>query len=858
MKLLKKISLSVLLVFLVSCIFFKLTERPELLAAEKLEMKDVEETVKVMGFEEELALNPIADLGTETDHSQDEIIKTPRDLFNLSLAPWTNQQGEPIVEIFDENTLIDSKYVFSTRAFPDSSYVLDGVERPINNHPTYVPGSQFNPKSIVYLPSDGSILYRKIGLYQGRYVDSKLSARMGENSRKRDLYFSINREHFMSVKNVVVEHNVRTTLRVKQEYFDHETGEPLNGIAGFLTVGPMNQRQNGGVNKNTVTTIIVPPNKQIGAQTFSGTTMLYESTDNNNLNPDFYEVYGSPKVSPVPINDALSNALMVLFETKESNSVEYMSSVTGSSYNQLTLEDNRFFGRFAFPDLVKLGKETTTKEGTVDYQLIQNFPPSEEAFKFTDFVIEDQLKPYLDQKTLKVEIKNNLGKDFSKYFKVVTDEQNKLTITFDETKNAFDLGSQMLLFNLSIEPLKEYQTLAPHLKKEDDTYYLFVPNQGKSFVNQKMAEKFQQETTTEEVVSKLAVTLNKVVTHHVDEEGANLIDPTEELYFPTETYTTASRATELPGYVLDQEPANSTGIAKAEVTDVYYSYKRQKKVKLITKYLDQEGEEIIPDVIEEKTYGEKYQTVEADLSLQKYVFDRMEGQASGTVSGEEDIVVKYYYRFGKLNVKTRHVFIKEDSSYGDVFPDNQTVDQLKGFDEEYTTNSRESEAKALNYKLVETLGEASGKTGFSEEDLVITYVYQKANFELIVPELIDFGSQKLITWGSKELLPLENIKVSILDDLDRNWQLSLRIKSAFIGGQTSAKLAGSFSFKKISGGIVPISDTSILVNEREAPAVTTDLEWKRAEQQGLVLKQLPGNTLEKFSGKFEWSLVDGL
>lgn len=843
---------------IVSCIYFKLTESSELLAAETLRIKDVEETVNFTDFKEELALDTIPELVTETNPSQDEIIKTPRDLFNLSLAPWTNEQGEPIVEILDENTLIDSKYVFATYAFPDSTYVVKSVELPINNEPTYTNTQQFNPKAHVSVESGGSVLYRKVGIYQGRFVDSKVTAWMGENSKETGLYFSINREVFMAIKNRVVEHNIRTTLSVKQEFFDHETGEPLNGIAGYATIGPVNELQNGGGHKDNATKIIVPPTKKIGKQNYVGTTVSCQSLDEQNFNPDYYEVYGSPRMAQGPVNLALSNALMVLFDTKESNGLEYMSSVAKNAYNHIYLRNDRFFGRFAFPDLVKLGKETAAKEGTVDYQLIQNFPPSEEAFKFTDFVIEDQLQRYLNRETIKVVIQNNLGTDFSKYFKVSIDESNKLTIRFDETKNSFDLGNQILMFNLSIEPYQNYQLVKPNIVEEGEMYYLLVPNQGKSFVNQKMAEKFQQETTTEEVVSKLAITLNKVVTHHVDEEGANLIDPTEELYFPTETYTTASRATELPGYVLDQEPANSTGTAKAEVTDVYYSYKRQKKVKLITKYLDQEGEEIIPDVIEEKTYGEKYQTVEADLSLQKYVFDRMEGQASGTVSGEEDIVVKYYYRFGKLNVKTRHVFIKEDSSYGEVFPDNQTVDQLKGFDEEYTTNSRESEAKALNYKLVETLGEASGKTGFSEEDLVITYVYQKANFELIVPELIDFGSQKLITWGSKELLPLENIKVSILDDLDRNWQLSLRIKSAFIGDQTSAKLAESFSFKKISGGIVPISDTSILVNERESPAVTTDLEWKRGEQQGLVLKQLPGNTLEKFSGKFEWSLVDGL
>lgn len=109
--------------------------------------------------------------------------------------------------------------------------------------------------------------------------------------------------------------------------------------------------------------------------------------------------------------------------------------------------------------------------------------------------------------------------------------------------------------------------------------------------------------------------------------------------FVGDDYTTSPK--NIDNWELVSEPTNKNGIFKEENESVIYYYKKVIG-KLIIKYVDEEGNDLIDnDIIEEQT-GTDYVTKAKDIT--DYVLIKVEGKENGKYT-KEDTIITYIYKF---------------------------------------------------------------------------------------------------------------------------------------------------------------------------------------------------------------------
>lgn len=124
-------------------------------------------------------------------------------------------------------------------------------------------------------------------------------------------------------------------------------------------------------------------------------------------------------------------------------------------------------------------------------------------------------------------------------------------------------------------------------------------------------------------------------------EGTDIELETETIIngFVGETYTTSPK--NIDNWELVSEPNNKNGILKEENESVIYYYKKVIG-KLIIKYVDEEGNNLIDSDITEEQTGTEYITKAKDIT--DYVLIKVEGKENGKYT-KEDTIITYVYKF---------------------------------------------------------------------------------------------------------------------------------------------------------------------------------------------------------------------
>lgn len=124
-------------------------------------------------------------------------------------------------------------------------------------------------------------------------------------------------------------------------------------------------------------------------------------------------------------------------------------------------------------------------------------------------------------------------------------------------------------------------------------------------------------------------------------EGTDIELETETIIngFVGEEYTTSPKNIE--NWELVSEPTNKNGILKEENESVIYYYKKVIG-KLIIKYVDEEGNNLIDSDITEEQTGTEYITKAKDIT--DYVLIKVEGKENGKYT-KEDTIITYIYKF---------------------------------------------------------------------------------------------------------------------------------------------------------------------------------------------------------------------
>lgn len=275
------------------------------------------------------------------------------------------------------------------------------------------------------------------------------------------------------------------------------------------------------------------------------------------------------------------------------------------------------------------------------------------------------------------------------------------------------------------------------------------------------------------------------------------------------------------------------------------------KVNIKTEHYDDQGKKLAESSFE-GVPGDDYVTKANDYSDLGLKLD--ESQTSGAVSGiipTEDVLVKYYYKKGVVTVVTH--YLKEDDS--ELFPSTEL--KLE-YNKTYQTDDRLEEAKELNYYFAAVIGEPHGNTGKEDRQIEVTYKYRHGVLGIIQrTEALDFGSHPLITLGSKDIYPTTDTHVKIIDELQGNWRLNLRIANEFKVGESP--LIGEVYFQTKDKGLLLLNGSGQGVHERaELRAGEIDLSWQAAKKEGLFIRQQRGNQKGVYNGTLEWNIVSGL
>ena len=213
-----------------------------------------------------------------------------------------------------------------------------------------------------------------------------------------------------------------------------------------------------------------------------------------------------------------------------------------------------------------------------------------------------------------------------------------------------------------------------------------------------------------------------VITKYVDQDGKEIHKSEVASGKIGSDYTTEKLT--IDGYTLDESkiPANATGKYSENDIVVTYVYKKDTPApvegKVTTKYVDETGKEIHDPVTETGIVGSDYTTEK--LTIDGYTLDesKIPANATGKYS-ENDIVVTYVYKKDTPAPVEGKVTTKYVDETGKEIHDPVTETGIVGSD--YTTEKLTIDGYTLDESKIPA--NATGK--YSENDIVVTYVYKK-------------------------------------------------------------------------------------------------------------------------------------
>ena len=215
---------------------------------------------------------------------------------------------------------------------------------------------------------------------------------------------------------------------------------------------------------------------------------------------------------------------------------------------------------------------------------------------------------------------------------------------------------------------------------------------------------------------------SNVIAKYQNEEG-NEIAPDEIVKGKVfDQYTTPVK--NIYGYELIEMPENSTGTMTEDTIIVTYCY-GLKATNVITKYQNEEGNEIAPDETVKGKVFDEYTT--SEKNIYGYELIEIPENSTGTMT-EDTIIVTYHYRLKATNVTVKH-----ENEEGKEIADTETING-KVF-ELYST----SEKGIYGYELIEIPENAKGT--MTEEPITVIYHYKLKDTNVNVKYVNEEGKE---------------------------------------------------------------------------------------------------------------------
>ncbi|MGR6010464.1 MucBP domain-containing protein [Bacillus cereus] len=205
----------------------------------------------------------------------------------------------------------------------------------------------------------------------------------------------------------------------------------------------------------------------------------------------------------------------------------------------------------------------------------------------------------------------------------------------------------------------------------------------------------------------------------MDKEGNELVPGTSTTDQVGKDYKTEAK--EIPGYKLVEKPKNAEGKYEEGTKEVIYVYEKVEG-NVVTKYVDKEGNELVPGTSTTDQVGKDYKTEAKEIPGYKLV--EKPKNAEGKYEEGTTEVIYVYEKVEELkptptpkpevggNVVTKYV----DQDGNEIAQRNKTTGKIGN---EYTTEAKE----IPGYKLVEKPKNAEGK--YEEGTKEVIYVYEK-------------------------------------------------------------------------------------------------------------------------------------
>ena len=224
------------------------------------------------------------------------------------------------------------------------------------------------------------------------------------------------------------------------------------------------------------------------------------------------------------------------------------------------------------------------------------------------------------------------------------------------------------------------------------------------------------ESATDSYTLPIITDKGKVIVKYVDESGKEIKTSTTLTGIVGTSYTTA--AVNIEGYTLKTSPDNAKGKYTEEDITVTYVYQQnninEKTGKVIVRYVDESDKEIKTSYTLTGIVGADYEAVEAEI--EGYTLKMIPANAKGKYT-EEDIKVTYVYQQNNINEKTGKVIVRYVDESDKEIKTSYTLTGIVGADYEAV----EAEIEGYTLKMIP----ANAKGKYTEEDITVTYVYQK-------------------------------------------------------------------------------------------------------------------------------------
>ena len=398
--------------------------------------------------------------------------------------------------------------------------------------------------------------------------------------------------------------------------------------------------------------------------------------------------------------------------------------------------------------------ETETNEGDLEYYEEPEINETDDGIIITNRykLKETALKSDITKETETVITASNQEVPYTIQYEAEIDEYigeavvtivDELPYKIDKEKSDLDGGEyneelQTITWKEEIEHINTDETEEPYkvditknivlVYKDLDATESMVTNKVKGTVELYETEEKNTVETQEETQVEIEGT---VVVKYVEKETGKELETAEEMTGRVgEDYVTVAK--DIENYTLIGDTENTRGEYKEGTIEVIYYYEKT-PAKVIIKYEDEEGKDILEKRVVEGYVSQNYETKAEEI--EGYELVEVKGQEKGEMTKEDIIIIYVYKHIEAGGVRVQYL----DKETGEKLAEDEIIEGNIG--DEYKTERKEID----NYQKADP--EPTNAEGtMTEEEIIVTYYYEKIPSGKITVRYVDKDTKEDITY----------------------------------------------------------------------------------------------------------------